>query len=293
MPCFSPLSAWQTDAGAIVFSERAGVRRALSLPCGQCVGCRLERSRQWAVRCIHEAQLHSHNCFVTLTYNDANLCESGSLDYRDFQLFMKRLRKVKGRVRFFMCGEYGDLNSRPHFHACLFGVRFEDQKVFRTVGETCLYTSESLSKLWPFGFCTIGQVNFETAAYVARYVMKKVTGSAADAAYTRVNVDTGEVVKREPEFCHMSLKPGIGAKWFEKYKRDVYPHDYVVVNGRQSRPPRYYDTLLQRVDPDMFESLEVPRYEKALRGAEDTTPARLAVREQVTNARLALKKRSL
>lgn len=101
MACFYPLAAWQTDDGDIVFKERGAIKRALTLPCGQCVGCRLERSRQWAVRCMHEASLYDQNAFVTLTYDQDHLPESGSLRYRDFQLFCKRARDKLGPFRFF------------------------------------------------------------------------------------------------------------------------------------------------------------------------------------------------
>lgn len=292
MPCYEPIQAWQKDSGEIVFSERGALRRALKLPCGRCVGCRLERSRQWAVRCMHEASCHSHNCFLTLTYDDENLPDDMGLHYRHFQLFMKRLRKAKGKVRFYMCGEYGDLNLRPHFHACVFGCWFDDAVLFKGSGDSCLYTSETLSKLWPYGFATIGDVTFESAAYVARYVMKKVTGDQALDHYRRVSPITGEVFNVEPEFSRMSLKPGIGALWFQKYHRDVYPHDYVVVNGREAKPPRYYDKQLAKLDPFEAEALEVGRLERAMRHADDSTPERLAVRRRVAEARLNLKKRN-
>lgn len=294
MPCFHPIKAWQRESGEIVFSESGRIARSLNLPCSQCVGCRLERSRQWAVRCMHEASLYSLNCFITLTYDDEHVPENGSLDYRHFQLFLKRLRKNVGKVRFYMCGEYGDLNNRPHFHACLFGVDFDDKVLFRKLESgSCLYTSEKLSKLWPYGYSTIGDVTFDSAAYVARYVMKKVTGSGASAHYTVLNPETGELTELTPEFCRMSLKPGIGAGWFKKWKTDVYPHDYVIVNGVKAKPPRFYDKLLEREDPFAAEALQADRYKKAEPFLEDGSPERLAVREKVTKARVALKKRAL
>lgn len=294
MPCYHPLDAWQRESGEVVFSESGRIARSLKLPCGQCVGCRLERSRQWAVRCMHEASLHSQNCFITLTYDEEHLPQYGSLDYRDFQLFMKKLRKRLGKARFYMCGEYGELNSRPHFHACLFGVDFDDKEPFRLLDSGCrLFTSKTLSELWPKGFASIGDVTFESAAYVARYVMKKVTGSAACAHYTRLDPMTGELYEVSPEFNRMSLKPGIGAKWFEKWHKDVYPHDYVVVNGHEAKPPRFYDKLYARLDSFGAELLQAHRYKKAAAFLDDSTPHRLSVRETVTKARLAFKKRTL
>ena len=131
MACYKPLRAWQCANGDVVFAElgRFDITRQLDLPCGQCVGCRLERSRQWAMRCLHEAKMHDRNCFVTLTYNNDNVPADRSLNYRDFQLFMKRLRfHFRGvPIRFYMCGEYGEDFGRPHFHACLFGLDFPDK----------------------------------------------------------------------------------------------------------------------------------------------------------------------
>lgn len=293
MACFSPLTAWQLDSGEIVFAERGKIRRQLDLPCGQCIGCRLERSRQWAMRCMHEAQLHDENSFVTLTYDDKHLVSS--LDYRDFQLFMKRLRKKVSKARFYMCGEYGEKYRRPHFHACLFGVGFSDRIEWSKSGSgELLYRSATLEALWPHGFSSIGSVTFDSAAYVARYVMKKVTGQLASAHYSSLDFHTGELLSLKPEFTRMSLKPGIGAEWFKRYKSDVYNFDSVVVNGQLVKPPRYYDKLLSVSDPDTFEALELSRYLKITpEVVADSSAARLAVREQVARSRLSFKSRSL
>jgi len=120
-----------------------------------------------------------------------------------------------------MAGEYGDVTARPHFHACIFGLDFPDKKVYKkTRGGHNLYTSDTLEKIWGKGFCPIGEVNFETAAYVARYVMKKITGQQQKKHYEQVDQDTGEITSRQPEFNHMSLKPGIGKGWLEKWRTD-------------------------------------------------------------------------
>lgn len=297
MACFYPLKAWQTEAG-MVFHETADSLRSLFLPCGQCVGCRLERSRQWAVRCMHESQMHDVNSFVTLTYSEDSL-SSWSLVYSDFQKFVKRLRRARATksVRFYMCGEYGDDFGRPHFHACLFGVHFPDREYWRDLPSGGrLYTSKELERLWPHGFSSIGDVTFESAAYVARYVMKKMTGQNAEKHYQLMDQETGEVINRVPEFNRMSLKPGIGYPWFEKYKREVFPRDEVVVNGFKAKPPRYYDKLLEK-DLSFSEenkcNVEFGRWTRAARTEYDCTPERLKVREVVTHARLNFKKRTL
>ncbi len=198
---------------------------AIQLPCGQCSGCRLERSRSWAVRCVHEASLHDENCFITLTFNNHYLDPIGSLDKRTFQLFMKRLRKeiAPGKVRFFHCGEYGSKMKRPHHHACLFGFDFPDKWLFDTREGVDLYRSPMLERLWPFGFSTIGEVTFESAAYVARYISKKINGELAPAHYARVDHKTGEMFSILPEYITMSLRPGIAGAWFDKFEGDVFP----------------------------------------------------------------------
>lgn len=245
------------------------------------------------MRCIHESQMHDLSSFVTLTYDEAN-CPV-SLRYSDFQKFMKRVRRKFGPTRFFMAGEYGEQLGRPHYHAVLFGVHFADRVVHKVSGNFPLYRSAALSQLWPFGFATVGDVTFESAAYTARYCLKKVTGPGAGDHYRRVDLRTGEVVDVVPEFARMSLKPGIGATWFEKFKSDVFGRekDAVIVNGQSCKPPRYYREYLDRVDGDLGELVDFNRYLRSGNGLEDRTPERLEVREAVTKARLKFYKRGL
>lgn len=295
MPCYHPLSAWRTDAGTVVFREGPDAVASLFLPCGRCVGCRLERSRQWSVRIMHEAQFYDENSFVTLTYDDDHLPPGGSLNYPDFQGFMKRLRARVGPVRFFCCGEYGERLGRPHYHAGLFGCSFRaDRYPWRTSGSGHrLFRSPTLESLWPFGSAEIGELTVESAAYMARYSFGKVTGQPAERHYQVVDRDTGEVYQLEPEFARMSLRPGIGSRWFEKYGSYVAAHDRVVTKGVPAKPPRYYDTLLERSDPDRMEELKQARAELAKLGYADQTNERLAVREVVTKAKLSTLKRTV
>lgn len=234
MPCYHPRPAFQnTVTRQVKFSldyyglDRIGILQGIwkpiSLPCGQCIGCRLERSRQWAVRCVLEASMHKENCFVTLTYNDDNLPPDLSLDKRVFQLFMKRLRKrVKVPIRFFACGEYGEKLQRPHYHVILFGIdlRKEEKECqhfsclssrFVLSSRSLLLSTNILSELWPYGFSSVGTCTFESAAYVARYCLKKVTGKAGKAFYEG----------RTPPFVLMSNRPGIAKPWYDKYCADV------------------------------------------------------------------------
>lgn len=255
----------------------------LRLPCGRCIGCRLDKSRQWAVRCMHEAALHDDNCFLTLTYDDEHLPAGGTLVKRDLQLFLKRLRKAHvGRViRYYGCGEYGEQLSRPHYHLCLFNYAFPDRKIFKR-GSQPLWVSDELSSLWPLGHSTIGCLSFDSAAYVARYVCKKVVGGIAASHY-------GD---KQPEFALMSLKPGIGAGWFDKYGPEVYPSDYVVSRGFKVKPPRYYDRRLALARPQVYEEVRQRRSDAALTDDIDTSYRRLLDREACVKARCKMVKRS-
>lgn len=246
--------------------------------------------------------MHKRSLFATLTYADEHLPGArpddfrypGDLDYRDFQLFAKRLRKAKGPFRHYTCGEYGERYWRPHFHSILFGVDFPDAYYWRMSSSGFrLYRSPALEKLWPYGQCEVGEVTFDSAAYVARYCMKKVTGEDAERHYQAVSEQTGEVYSLTPEFVHMSLKPGIGATWFEKYQSDVFPHDRVVVNGVECRVPRYYDILLARKDAAAIIPHKIARMDNALRFADNNTPERLAARERVLKAQLSTKVRNV
>jgi hypothetical protein len=244
---------------------------------------------------MHEASLYDANDYLTLTYSPESCPVDGSLNHRHFQLFMKRLRKHFGvPIRYYMCGEYGGQFGRPHYHALIFGVQFDDREVFmKSPSGFMLYRSPTLERLWPHGFSSLGDVTFESAAYVARYIMKKVTGDAAKRAYQVVSTVTGEILDRIPEYNRMSLKPGIGAGWFDKFGSDVYPHDRVIIDGSPNRPPRYYDKLFSRVDPETFLSLKDKRILDAIDNWRDNTPQRLATKEIVTKAAISQLKRSL
>ncbi len=286
MPCFRPLVGFRDPTGGFVFARHKSIGLEMRVPCGRCIGCKLERSRQWAVRCMHEASLYDDNCFLTLTYKDERVPRFGSLSMDDWQKFWKRLRRrfVGSRIRFFGCGEYGDHTGRPHYHACVFGFDFVDKVPWRVTNGHESWRSVSLEQVWPHGHAELGSVNFDSAAYVARYCTKKITGDAAADHYAAVDVETGELGSRLPEFSTMSRRPGIGAGWFEKFADDVYPSDEVIVRGSVAKPPRFYDQLLARTSPEVAASVQAER--RRNRSREDETPARLRVREVCAEARV-------
>jgi hypothetical protein len=290
--CYHPITAYRTRGGDVTFKQGLGVGSSFQIPCGQCIGCRLERSRQWAMRCLYESHLHADNCYVTFTYSPGFLPPDGGLDKSHFQRFMKRLRRryAPQLIRYFHCGEYGDQLGRPHYHALLFGIDFPDKVLYKD-DDSPLYTSKILDSIWGYGECKLGAVTFESAAYVARYVMKKVTGDRSKRHYERVNLETGEIVSIQPEYITMSLKPGIGAGWFEKFSSDVFPSDFLIVNGVRVKPPKFFDKLLERSNPLLLEGIKHQRILSASRHKADNTVERLDDREQVATAQFSQLKR--
>lgn len=216
---------------------------------------------------MHEAQLHEHNWFVTLTYREVP--EGGSLRPKDFQDFMKRLRHKKPGVRFMQCGEYGELLSRPHHHAVLFNADFPDARRFSGSGARTLYTSEELAGLWGHGLVSLGMVTFQSAGYVARYTLKKVHGPDAVDHYRG----------RVPEYLTMSRRPGIGRGWIERFGKEVAASDTLVVNGHECKPPRYYDSVLEKKDPRRLAEIKETRAREAREKSKVDSP--LSVKEAV------------
>lgn len=244
---------------------------------------------------MHEAAMHEENCFVTLTYDDDHLPVDHSLDVSHFQLFMKRLRKANEgrRIRFFHCGEYGEGLHRPHYHALLFGYCPADCVLHTVRDGMQLFRSESLSSHWRMGFVTVGAVTFESAAYVSRYATKKVSGYEREDHYGLMHALTGEWYQVAPEYATMSRRPGIGATWFDKFQSDVYPSDELIVNGHITKPPRFYDSLAARVDPEGLETIKRARVSRARERSQDLTEDRLRAREKVQEAKFNFLKRGM
>jgi len=272
--------------------EREG--RVFEVPCNRCVGCRLDVGRMWSIRIQHEAQLYDTSLFLTLTYDDSKQDYVGpSLEYRDVQLFLKRLRdkyRYKGvspgpkgnfPLRFFVAGEYGGLTGRPHWHMVLFNMWFKDSRLWSN-GD---YYSEDLECLWKLGNCTLGSVTPGRASYVAGYVNKKAQPNSA--RYERMNWYTGELVSVRPEFHEQSSNPGIGYWWYEKYSRDVFPNDFAVSDGKRWKPPVYYWRKFKEMAPEpVVEEIMHDRMERARERRSESTPERRAVREEVAEAKL-------
>lgn len=227
---------------------------------------------------------------MTLTYEDHQLPENHSLNLRDTQLFLKRLREQHSRtnknpVRFFLCGEYGDTTFRPHYHAILFGIDFADKRKHTTTEQGhILYKSDKLDNIWGKGHCLTGAVTQQSAEYVARYCIKKVNGEKAEEHYQG----------RKPEFITMSRRPGIGHDFYEKFKTNIHTRDFVNYRGKQAPIPKYYDRLRQKTDEEGLRETKVKRIQRASLPMvkQETTPERLAVRKQVRQAKIILNTRT-
>lgn len=310
MPCYSPIRGQLITApdGArrLSFGGISG-GKGVSLPCGSCLGCKLERSRQWAVRIMHESKMHEANSFLTLTFDQLpEPCVEcapgveGSLCVCLLQRFFKRLRSrlAPERIRFFACGEYGERLGRPHYHAIVFGWFPSDSVFLKGSGELSLFSSRLLSDAWGFGFASVGRVSFDSASYVANYATKKISTNRED--------EKKRLAGRKPEFLVMSRRPGIGRSWIDKFASDVYPSDEVIIRGVQCRPPRYYDQVVEGRGVEAFAPIRAKREEMSsvlesmvlASGAEvfvapGNNARRLLVRGVVAKAKFALKRRSL
>lgn len=259
--------------------------------------------------------MHDGNsCFLTLTYDAAHLPSSGSLDVRHVQLFLKSLRNHVVRssndlrptvgasmpgsagIRYYLCGEYGDKMSRPHYHVLLFGFSFPDRVEFgrrdSPAGPVVTYVSPLLRELWPHGHSLIGAVTDKSCAYVAGYVHKKVVGGDSDRHYERIDEDTGEVVALKREFTLMSRRPGIGAGWIEKFGREVFRSEgsSVVADGREVGVPRFYVERLRNSDLLRYERHVQfqRRLAVRIRRTPDAAARRLRDRLTVLESRLKL-----
>lgn len=245
--CTSPRTVgFYADGKTICWSSKKYSKEyaTFQLPCGKCLACRLEYARQWAVRCVHEAQMHEKNSFITLTYDDEHL-SSPFLIYEDFQKFAKRLRRsLNSPIGYFVTGEYGEDKKRPHWHACIFGWSPSDgvYKYSNHRGDKN-YSSETLTKLWGKGTAEYGEVTFDSAGYCARYAAKKI-----------VHSPNGKV--KESDFhpwqpiSKKSSKQAIGKKWLERYWPDVFLQGHVVLkDGTTCSIPRYYEKWLKENHP--------------------------------------------
>lgn len=316
MSCLRPIKAWYPKSTApdarLVFDVRFAAHpdRSCYVSCDQCIGCRLYKSQAWAVRCMHEKRVHQSSCFVTLTYDPKNLPPHGTLVRDAVPKFNARLRDYLNYppLSFFYCGEYGDLNGRPHYHEIIFGYDPPDKKFWKRVRGQDYFTSELLSDRWGLGNVVIGSVDFDSAAYVARYTLKKqkasdeilytlacpVTGVVFDVRYFDrpcSDIYTREVYNRYPVFAGMSTNPAIGRRFLERYPDDVYAQMNTVFKGHEIALPRYYLKVLEKQDPLKYRLFKQKQKLEACLNPPNY--ARLEAREKIISARIKPLSRSL
>lgn len=289
MACLKPNTVWwsaevnKNGSRSIVFDVNKALdwSQEFKIACGQCLGCRVDNAKNWGIRGVHESQMWDHCSFVTYTFDTPSLEtreNPWSIDYREIQQVHKNMRKKYGPFRFLLCGEYGEKNHRPHYHGIYFGLGFADKEPIQKIYGNQYYTSPSLEKSWGNGFVAISDVTFDSIAYVARYATKKLLGQLAkpdccpdpytgeftkNSHYSYIDEETGEIRDRNPETLQCSNKPGIGKDFFEKYYKEIYPRDEVVINGKTLKPPRYYDNLLKEKDYDLYQSVREKRLANA------------------------------
>lgn len=291
MPCYKPLKGFHKLGGGLTFTPENSNTIPLQVPCGQCIGCRLDRQADWALRLCHEMKCHERSSFVTLTYNPESLPTGSTLVKRHVQLFIKKLRKhltVK-KIRFFACGEYGENFNRPHYHIIIFGWEPDKGKIHTRNANYTIYTSDVLAKLWPYGYHTWSPASPENCSYVSHYTVKKITGEKSVDHYTRITQD-GEMISIIPEFALMSTRPGIGHDHYRKFSDDFRNSDFSIHLGKKKPVPRYYDKLQERDDAERLAQIKDSRKLRAKKHKANNTPERLAIRETIVHSRLSYNK---
>jgi hypothetical protein len=324
MACISPLKGWCAPDGGIVFAKKhSHTKIPMEVPCGQCWSCRLARSREWATRLVKEAMYwpEEKRSFITLTYAPEHLPHNQSVDVKEFQKFMKRLRKHFGhpKLKYFHCGEYGKecrtcgkskpvcerqqehefkpQLGRPHYHSILYGIQWNDLEEFkRTKAGELIYKSETLNKLWGKGFCSIGNLTFESCAYVARYVMKKVNGDMAKEHYKKevdICPNTGQInnIDLTPEYITMSRNPAIAKEYFSDYQDEIIATDSLLLNRKGQtypvRPPRYFSKIIEKSNPNALAHIKTERLRKRQQQKDEFTEARADVKQTIKKLKMS------
>ena len=295
MACVKPLKGWRQPDGGFSFKSR-GIGQLMRVPCGRCRGCRYDKSKEWALRCRHESLSHQASCFLTLTYDPDKRDRQNpyTLHPKHVSKFIQdtRNRFRPKKLKYFYSGEYGEEGPghHPHYHMILFGEDFaEDRTEARELGGK-LFKSETLSELWPFGFSSIGDVSLNSAAYVASYTTKKVSGERAAEYYSCVCPESGEVLQLRPEYARMSK--GIGKEFVRKNAESIYEYDEVIFNEKPILPPRFYDKVLQQQDEKAYEEVKKARIRKMAYWSEAMSDERLEAREEIMKKREELKRRT-
>lgn len=257
------------------------------IPCGQCIGCRIRQREDWTTRIELEAKDYPKDevWFITLTYDDEHvpgmILKTGeimrkvqyvwkpgeeqpesvqTLMYPDIQNFLKRLRKAyRGKLRYFVAGEYGEQTARPHYHMILYGWKPTDLENLYKIHHNGYYTSKWMVNLWGMGQIQIAQAVPETYRYVAGYVTKKMYEINEEKANVYYNLG------QQKPFACMSLKPGLGDSYYQKHKNEIWKQGYIqCTNGKQAQIPRYYEKKMEAENPERLWKIKQKRQEKSI-----------------------------
>jgi hypothetical protein len=293
MSCLSPIKAYKTIDGRVLFGEKKNndITHNLLLPCRGCLFCRTESQYEWLTRLMCEKHMNQHCYFLTLTYNDNHLPDDYSFNYSDVQKFLKRVRShfLDEAITFYVVGEYGEENGRPHYHLLVFGFNLYDKDPCGSssfTGDT-RYRSKLLDKLWGLGYTEVGSVTPQSIGYVIGYIQKRITGDMAQDHYSICNADTGEIISRVPEFSHMSLKRPIGKSYYQAYQNEIINNDRIVFDNITYKVPRYFDYLTKRYNPEKFEEILYNRLLK-LRKVDpyEFSPERMRIKAEIKQIHL-------
>jgi len=238
------------------------VYKEVNLPCGVCFGCRMDNSRMWSLRMMHQAKFSSSSYFVTLTYSPEHMPLHGDLNYDHLQDFWKKARhsfQGSEQLRYFACGEYGDQSLRPHYHFAGFDWNIKDLRLFKNTDHGSYFLSDDLASCWGFGHVIVAPLEYQSAAYVARYVTKKMRGkNLRFLADEYADPVTGEVPSYKVERAFQSQ--GLGLKWYQANQQEVWDLDGCLYDNKYMvSPPRYYFKQLEKADPEKAAAIKHKR----------------------------------
>ena len=235
MSCYKSKPAWkatypnENGKHPIRFNQPGDKRTPdYFIDCGKCEGCRARQRMDWAIRMSHEAAEHKHNSFLTLTYDDDNLPEDGKIHRKHVKNFLERLEyKLGYKPRYYVCGEYGELTRRPHYHAIIFGDDFRESRYTYAINDK-LYGNKDLERVWRNGAISIADFSHATALYTAGYVTKKIS-------------DTDN-------FSMQSRNPPLGKTWVRKHHDNIRRLERITIEGQEYPIPKVYMKWLEGVE---------------------------------------------
>lgn len=252
------------------------------IPCGHCWACKLNYAAQWATRIMAECSEHEHNYFITFTYDDINIpipeeteyngkiftndgTWTGSLYPNDITRFINSLRRYfhrKGHtgIKYYYAGEYGETTQRPHYHMIIMNCPLDINEFYDfhqdPTTKKLHWKSHEIENFWQEGMIDIGEVEYASAAYVARYCMKKITENTDKTIYWSKGM--------HPEFVRMSRRPGIGITYYNENKYNIYENDEVIItsvkgNVNVIKPPKAFDQRFKEEHPEWWEKIQESR----------------------------------